>query len=143
MQVQIQMHRTIPQQPGAEKNVWLGESSVVYNRLPLQAGAGIPSVNQAQVFAKPTITSYKVINVDNSDLASFALNGQNLFRFSASGEAFTGGGSWNAGGADIAEYFPTDDFELVPGDVVSISQPPKAAPFDMGMGSLNVQRRVR
>ena len=120
MQVQIQMHRNIPSQPGAEKNVWLGESSVVYNRLPLQAGAGIPSVNQAQVFTKPTITSYRVVNSDNADLASFSLNGQSLFRFSAGGDAFTGGGAWNAGGADVAEYFPTDDFELVPGDIVSV-----------------------
>ncbi|MBI2475918.1 MAG: DUF5011 domain-containing protein [Candidatus Taylorbacteria bacterium] len=120
MQVQIQMHRTIPSQPNSLKNVWLGESSVVYNRLPLQAGAGIPSVNQAQVFSKPTITSYRVVNSDNADLANFTLNGQSLFRFSAGGEAFTGGGAWNAGGADVAEYFPTDDYTLEAGDIVSI-----------------------
>ncbi|PCI28011.1 hypothetical protein COB55_04680, partial [Candidatus Wolfebacteria bacterium] len=117
MQVQIRMNRDIPRQHGAQRNVWLGESSVVYNRFPLDNGAE----NLAETFTKPEITSYKVINVDNSDLATFTLNGQSLFRFSASGEAFTGGGAWNAGGADVAEYFPTDDFELVPGDIVSVS----------------------
>jgi hypothetical protein len=122
LQVRVDMQRSIPKQPNSEKNVWLGESSVVYNRLPLQAGAGIPSVNQAEVFTKPTVTSYRVIKI-NSDLANFSLNGKDLFRFSAGGGAYTAdGGSWNSGGADVAEYFPTNDDTLNAGDLVTISQ---------------------
>ncbi|TSC55224.1 MAG: hypothetical protein LiPW30_690 [Parcubacteria group bacterium LiPW_30] len=117
MQVRVDMKREIPRQPNSQKNVWLGESSVVYNRLPLN-----DEENKAGVFSKPTITGFKVINTNNSDLATFSSGGQNLFRFSSGGNAYTTtGGSWNAGGADIAEYFPTDDSSLEPGDVVSVS----------------------
>ena len=117
MQVRIDMKREIPRQPNSQKNVWLGESSVVYNRLPLN-----DEENKAGVFSKPIITGFKVINTNNSDLATFSSGGQDLFRFSSGGNAYTSsGGSWNSGGADIAEYFPTDDASLTPGDVVSVS----------------------
>src|SRR5258708_2047382 len=123
MQVRTDMRRRIAQQANAEKNGGRGETSVGYNRLPLQAGSGIPSTNQAQVFLKPVITSYRVFKANQSDVAVFQLNGQNLFRFSASGDAYTQtGGAWNAGGADVAEYFPTNDDTLEAGDLITISQ---------------------
>ncbi|MBY0310078.1 tail fiber domain-containing protein [Patescibacteria group bacterium] len=123
MQVRVVMRRPIAQQPNAGKNVYMGESTVVYNRLPLQAEGGTTSVNPANVFIRPTITSYKVFQVNSTDLAAFSLNGQNLFRFSAAGDAYTQtGGSWNSGGADIAEYFPTDDDTLEAGDIVTVAQ---------------------
>ena len=123
MQVRITMQRVIPAQLGSQKNVYLSSGSVVYNRLPLYSVSGAPDVNLAETFIQPVISSYSVMNVDSSDLATFAVNGSNVFRFSASGNAYTSaGGSWNSGGADVAEYFPTNDDTLLAGDIVSIDK---------------------
>lgn len=43
----------------------------------------------------------------------------NIFRFSASGTAYASD-SWQAGGADYAEYFRTEDSDLQPGEAVCI-----------------------
>jgi hypothetical protein len=124
MQVHIEMNRPITSvtQPGALKNVSVSESgNVLYNRIPLNPSAGY--TNQAQTFVLPTIYSYAIQKQDGQDLATFQFNGKNLFRFSASGDAYTSaGGTWNAGGADVAEFFPTGDESLEPGDVVSVSK---------------------
>jgi WD40 repeat protein len=126
MQVRIEMNRpvTTVTQPGALKNVSVSESgNVLYNRLPLLGSAGY--TNQAEVFVKPTIYSYAIQKQEGQDLATFQVNGNSVFRFSATGDAYTSaGGSWNAGGADVAEYFPTEDGLLEPGDIVSVSSTP-------------------
>jgi hypothetical protein len=122
LQVRMVMSRAIPQQPAEGRNVFRGESSTIYNRLPLTGtSSGIPAVNLAQVFAKPVITGYRISQANNANLATFSLNDSNLFRFSSNGDAYTAGGSWNAGGADVAEYFPTNDSTLEAGDIVTIS----------------------
>ena len=121
MQVRIAMQRTVAMMPGAERNVWTDNPMTQYNRFPIATNSGGgPIPNAAQVFIKPTITGYRVFQADNENLATFSLNDQNLFRFSSNGDAFTAGGSWNAGGADVAEYFPTNDDTLEAGDIVTI-----------------------
>jgi YVTN family beta-propeller protein len=120
MQVKFEMNRPIANQSGIAKTVIKGES-VYYNRFPLTT----TTQNQASVFVKPTIYSYAIQKQEGQDLATFQVNGNSVFRFSATGDAYTSaGGSWNAGGADVAEYFPTEDGLLEPGDIVSVSSTP-------------------
>ena len=124
MQARFEMNRNISSvtQAGSIKNVFQSDgANIVFNRLPLNPSAGY--ANQAQTFVKPTIYSYAIQKQEGQDLATFSVNGNNAFRFSATGDAYTSaGGSWNAGGADVAEYFPTEDGLLEPGDIVSVSQ---------------------
>jgi hypothetical protein len=123
LQVRITLNRQVAMLPGAERNIWKGSGSTLYNRLPLTGtAAGIPATNLAQVFNNPLISGYSIMQADGADLATFSLNDENLFRFSSNGDAFTGGGSWNAGGADVAEYFPTNDATLEAGDIVTVAE---------------------
>ena len=58
-------------------------------------------------------------------MATFQVNGKSVLDSSATGDAYTQlVGSWNAGGADVAEYSPTEDGLLEPGDIVSVSSTP-------------------
>ena len=123
MQVKFVMTRPLAEMPGNERYVAGGTSgNVIYNRLPLTPTntIGGPITNQADVFVKPTIMSYRVYDSTKPDIAVYSMNGNNLFRFSSDGSAYTSNGSWNAGGADVAEYFPTNDATLEPGDLVSV-----------------------
>jgi hypothetical protein len=104
-QTRIDLQGTLQDLPGAKTRVWLSESSggaVVYYR---------------QVDA-PVLQYWKLSTDSTPTMLTLQDNGQNVFRFTADGQAFTSdNGSWNSGGADLAERYTSTE-SLQDGEVV-------------------------
>ncbi len=108
-QARFDLQGSLQDLPGAKTRVWLASDSggaMVYYRT-VQA---------------PTLEYWKLMNVTDPSLLTLTSGGDNAFRFSADGQAYTSNnGAWNSGGADLAERYTSKD-SLTAGEVVSLDR---------------------
>ncbi|MDD4135994.1 MAG: hypothetical protein PHN66_02915, partial [Candidatus Shapirobacteria bacterium] len=103
LQVRFDLEGSLPGYTGAQKNIWLGCGQVAYYRTA----------------TTPTLTSFNISNEpDGGNILTLESNNSIKFRFTANGNAYTSeNGGWFSGGADLAEYYQSNQ-KLEAGDLV-------------------------
>jgi hypothetical protein len=103
IQVRFDLEGSLPGYTGVQKNIWLGCGQVAYYRTAIT----------------PTLTSFNISNEpDGGNILTLESNNSIKFRFTANGSAYTSeNGGWFSGGADLAEYYQSNQ-KLEAGDLV-------------------------
>ncbi len=109
IQARFDLQGVLQDLPGAKTRVWNGSD----------AGGGMVYYRSVQA---PILEYWKLINIQDPTLLTLSSGGDNVFRFSSDGQAYTSdNGAWNSGGADLAERYQSQD-SLVAGEVVSLDR---------------------
>jgi hypothetical protein len=104
LQTSFSFTGAMPANSAALQNVWLSTDTGM--------------VTYYKTVAAPVLSYWKLMNSTTPTILTLTSNGNNAFRFTADGQAYTSaGGAWNSGGADLAENY-TSSQQLLPGEVV-------------------------
>ena len=109
IQLRFDLQGEVQDLPGAKTRVWLASD----------AGGAVTYYRSVQA---PILQYWKLMNIQDPTILTLTSGGNNVFRFSSDGQAFTSdNGAWNSGGADLAERYSSQD-SLQAGEVVSIDR---------------------
>ena len=104
-QTRIDLQGILQDLPGAKTRVWLSENN----------GGAVAYYRAVQA---PILQYWELMSAQDPTLLDIASGNQDIFRFTADGQAYTSdGGAWNSGGADLAERY-TSTQDLQAGEVV-------------------------